>query len=794
MNKIPLALYRRFGAWLILPFLLISVVAGVTLRGLTFDAGYGTIIPENDEYRRLERRVEEQFGRGSLVIVAVDIAGPGTDPDATPVLTQADLERVWDVTRTALAVEGTGTVVSLANLQDLVLEDETLVDRRLYDPNDPDMETLNERVMQTPLFRKLFVSGDGRALFTYVVPAEGVAPNPYGGRLLGAFDGTGVHLFGDAVVDHLVTQTSIREMLLLGLLALGVVLIIQTIITRSLAGGLILSTVSIVPGLWTLALFPTFNEPVGTTNLVVPVIVMVLATSYSIHLYRYWVHTGHVMEPALDRVSGVILAAGLTTIVGFLSLSVTPSEFLRDLGFFIVAGTIAALICSLVLLPPILHWWRGRGAGAAAFGGPAAPGAASRSGDPGRDDADHADLPPVDAAPLPAAPPTRLARLSLKHAPAHPVRTLVVFALLVVLFGAAVPLVRSRASYRDVFVHNHPVSQSVTYFQARTGTDHELSLTVETGEEYGLVNPDLFMQVKRFQEELPEVAPGSYAVSYVDLVEWLLGRLDGSLEPVTPQSDAEIGEALELLSGQRIGLSFESLVDRNWQAARLSLWVGVALRQERGGLGVRQGRSEAELVLDEIREHARGSVETAETELVGWPVLLLRRTVYMVQSQVLSLGLFALFLVGFLLFLFRSLPWALLAGIPTLVGVIVYFGLMGWLGILHDPMHVLMVCALLGVSNDDVLYFLIVYRRARVAHSYHRAIEQTYHYTGIAIVQTTLIIGAGVAVFYGSSVHYLGWAAMLLTFGLFAATATTLFVVPVILRWMTVRTRKGDTQ
>ncbi|MFW5789366.1 MAG: efflux RND transporter permease subunit [Spirochaetota bacterium] len=733
---LPRLAYRRLRGYIVIPFVLVTLASVLALGSLEFRSWFDPIMPQNDPYMRRLREVEATFGAQGMILGAVEVGETIDD---------AELARIDRLTRVGAAVEG-GSVVSPTNLHDLFLEGDTLVERRLYDPDAASQEVLRTRLLGTPLFRKLFVSADGRALLLYFIPAGNADALEYAAHLLSTLPGDDIRLFGDAVLKHVATTTAMSELLMIGLVALALVFVIESIITRSLGGGLLLTSVSLVPALWTLGLFALVGTPVSVSTIPVPIIVLVLATSYGIHVHRHVAASGFRVERALGPVTGVVAAAAFTTFVGFLSLTVVPSAFLREVGWFIALGTIEAMLCALFLLPRLLGWWVARHKFSAAPDRLHLAGLSSRS------------------------PALRLTILG------------VVATLLVLGF----PNIRARQSSRDAFRPSHPISRTVHYFQERTNADHELELIVDTGHEHGLVEPQFFDSVGRLQEQLAREDTSVHSVSYVDFVTWFLGRHDGRLEPISPQTDAEIGEAMELLSGRETVLGLESLADASWREARIVLWAPVATRQERlrPALVGRAGDPEGGSILDTIEAEARRLLSTERIELVGLPVESVRQTAYLVRSQVLSLVLFGAFLVVFLLAVFRSLRWALTATLPTAVGVVVYYGLLGWLGLLNDPTHVIMICALLGVSNDDVLYFLIVYRRERAARGHDEAFAETIHRTGVPIVQTTGIIAAGVAVFYASALRYLGEAAFVLTAGLFAATATTLFVVPAILSWL----------
>lgn len=731
---IPRLAYRWLRGYIVIPFVLVTLASVAALGSLEFRSGLDPIMPEDDPYMRQLRKAEETFGAQGLIIGATEI-GDGID--------DAELTEIDRLTRLGAAVEG-GSVISVTNLSDLFLEGDTLVERRLYDPSATSQEVLRTRLRGTPLFRKLFVSVDNRALLMYFIPHPDTTAVDYAADLLATLPEGEVRLFGDGVFEHLATTTAMRELLVVGLIAIAVVLVIESFITRSLLGGLLLTTVSLIPSIWTLGLFAVIGTPVSVSTIPIPVIVLVLATSYSIHVHRHVAANDFAIESALDPLTGVVAAAAFTTLFGFFTLTVVPSALLREVGWFIALGTLEGLLCALFLLPRLLRWWTAR---------------------------------------RPPHPTTRRfdGRRVSTGSPAVRLAILGATALILTL---GLPNIRARESFRDAFVASHPISRSVDYYQRRTNADHELELVVDTGREYGLVDPAVLDSLRRLQDRYAQRDLSIHSISYVDLVEWFLGRLEGNLDPVSPRSEADIGEAMELLSGRQTVLGLESLANASWSEARIVLWADVAMRQERfDPMGVAGGGQEPS-ILDTVVTEARRFVPDARVTLLGLPVRNARQTGYLVRSQVLSLVLFGVFLIVFLLAVFRSLAWAIVATVPTAFGVIVYYGVLGWLGLLNDPTHVLMICALLGVSNDDVLYFLIVYRRERVSRDHDDALTETLHRTGVPIVQTTGIIAAGVAVFYASTIRYLGEAAFVLTVGLIAATGTTLLVVPTILRWL----------
>ncbi len=760
MFTIPAKLYRKLGGYLVIPVLLLTVAGAFLIGRLSFQSGFTLFLPEDDPYRIIEEEVDAAFNQDNFAIVALDVES---------LIAPGALQRLETIANEAESIEGTDAVVSLTNLQDLFVEEGALEQRQLYRPGeDPSAEALTERVLATPLFKDFFISKDEKAIYTYVIPDADVIPAEYGEKLISALDAPDVHFFGDSIAKAYVSRAVVSEVLLLGALALAVVFVVEVFISRSLIIGFLLSVVSMVPAFWTLAFYPLIGSSVETTTMMVPVIVLVIATSYGIHIFRYHALGYGNMADTLEHVGQIVLAAGFTTMIGFISLLVTPSRILTQLGTLIIVGIFAALITSLFLLPPVLDIvikrsttkYRAR--------------AKNRTATDGMG---------------------RRTMRRLEHPPKHPVLRLTVFGIVIVVLAAFIPSVKAGYSARDTFRKNTEIKRAMNYFSDRAEASHDLKAYIDTGEQYGLVSLDAYEAFRELDTKLEANEAVARSISYVDFVEFMVGRLYGEVTPVKPTSEAEIGEAMEMLSGGGVGLSFGALVDAEWRKTRFLLQADFpSIIDPEGVSAIESFIRETRSMLGDSTplRTARGERTVTFTPagfktgaILGVPIENLQHISYLSRSQVISLLAFAPIIVGFLIVVLRSARWALLSLIPTVAGIIVYFGVLGISGFLHDPIHVFMVAALMGISNDDILYFVLVFRRESRTKDYGIALHETMHKTGAAIVQTTLIIIAGIATFYFSRFILLGRAGFVVTLALIAATTTTLVIIPTILKLTT---------
>ncbi len=130
--------------------------------------------------------------------------------------------------------------------------------------------------------------------------------------------------------------------------------------------------------------------------------------------------------------------------------------------------------------------------------------------------------------------------------------------------------------------------------------------------------------------------------------------------------------------------------------------------------------------------------------------------------------------------------WDLSAGlillVPSIFPIMVVFGMMGWLGVVIDVGTIMTPTVALGVSVDDVVHFLIWYRRGLKEGRIRKgAIMLAYEGCARAMYQSWAVLGLGLAVFALSSfVPTQRFGAMMFLL-LSAALVGNLFLLPSVL-------------
>jgi predicted RND superfamily exporter protein len=94
-------------------------------------------------------------------------------------------------------------------------------------------------------------------------------------------------------------------------------------------------------------------------NLVVFTMVLGIGVDYGVHvLHRGLQSSSGQLEQELRKVSGAVVLAGLTTLVGFGSLVFSAYPGLQSMGAVALMGVGFSLLLALTLVPVLFDKWR----------------------------------------------------------------------------------------------------------------------------------------------------------------------------------------------------------------------------------------------------------------------------------------------------------------------------------------------------------------------------------------------------------------------------------------------------
>jgi predicted RND superfamily exporter protein len=215
-------------------------------------------------------------------------------------------------------------------------------------------------------------------------------------------------------------------------------------------------------------------------------------------------------------------------------------------------------------------------------------------------------------------------------------------------------------------------------------------------------------------------------------------------------------------------------------------YVSVEHNQARFWLRVRDSEKTLRRneLLKKIKADLTGklNIDTKQIHLTGLLVLYNNMLQSLFGSQILTLGITVLLLMGMFLALFRSLRVSLIAMIPNVLPIAVVLGVMGWLNIPLDMMTITIAAIGLGISVDDTIHYIHRFKHEfqkdrkylNTMHRCHETIGHAMYYTSV-----TIIIGFSIlALSNFIPTVYFG---LLTSLAMFIAILTALTLLPQLL-------------
>lgn len=131
-----------------------------------------------------------------------------------------------------------------------------------------------------------------------------------------------------------------------------------------------------------------------------------------------------------------------------------------------------------------------------------------------------------------------------------------------------------------------------------------------------------------------------------------------------------------------------------------------------------------------------------QVHLTGMLVLYNNMLQSLFKSQIQTLGVVILALMGMFMILFRSLKISLIAISPNLLSIGVVLGVMGWLNIPLDMMTITIASISVGIAVDDTIHYInrfaheikIDQNYIRAMHRCHGSIGHAMYYTSVTII------------------------------------------------------------
>jgi predicted RND superfamily exporter protein/CRP-like cAMP-binding protein len=612
-----------------------------------------------------------------------------------------------------------------------------------------ELRSLRERVLANPIYAGTLVSRDARTTALVVFFADMTHQEYLASGLNARIVALAEAARGDAELHvtggpHIRAQTArvlLAETLQIPLLMLAALAVVLGLAYRNVRGVLVPLATIAVAVTWSLALAALLGYELNAVTALVPPLLTTLGLSYAVHVVTEADQEARSLgvggaRPVALALVGVALPVGLTgatTAIGFASLALSPLAAVRDFGVLSVIGVICTVVASLSFTPAVLALLRGPRAG------------------------------PVETRDAFARFVERAARFALGR------RTLI-FAIAGIVFVASLLGMRGiRVGSEQVskFALDAPVRVDFEAVNDQLGGANLLMVVLETDVPQGFMEPVNLQAIQVLQgwlEAQPEIGETTSLADYVALIHRGFHGNDPA-ELRVPERKSTVNQLLLFGASDEL----DAFVDGRYQTTSVRVRARVVNSDEVAALTARIERR-----LEELPSQLQASV-------TGTAVVFNRALGEIIRGQALSVGAALVLIYGVLALMFVSFRIGLVALIPNVLPIAVYFGALGLSGVRLNPGTSLVAPMVLGIAVDDTIhYFARFIRDAKRLGDEKRATASALKAVGRPVTYTSIALCVGFLMLNASELRTQAELGNLAAFALAFAWTTDFFLTPAL--------------
>jgi len=743
----------RYRVIVLLLFVLITALSiAAWSRGVLSSTVGNLFLGESPAYKDYQEHIK-QFGNDEIIVVAFE---------DTNLLSAPSIKRLQRTVKELKDHPEIGRVHSIIDAQDVkvvngVLTPENYVEKALEQPRRA-KEILFE-LRTDPLLSGLLISKDGghsAVVIQLKLDEERsaeifpkIVEDVYRIFTENGFEREKLHRIGlIAVFGEAINQSQFQLQRLFPLVCV-VLLTMVFIMFRRLWPVAITGVVALIGVVWTMGLAVLLFRNINILMAMAPGLIMIVAFSDVIHLCSsYLIELSHgqpkerAIEKACSEVGTACFYTSITTFAGFVSISLVPAPVARQLGLILGFGVAISLMIAVTLTPILFSLMKAPR--------PWRVGATSKV-------QNLLDL-----------LIKRIAGLTSKR----PWVIVGVFVALIGLSAVGAAGFNIETDFSKRFSEDNSLTVDARYFAEHFDGTNYLDIFIEAAEKDGLLDPEVFSRIAAYRNALLDMPEVDKVLSFVDLIRAVHTQFhpEKAGEKTLSLTQDELDDYILLLELSD-DIDLGAMIDPDRRTMRMSAFLkdyGVIATHEVG----QKAEAQSEILGNKI-----------QVQVTGLNYMLGDWLDYVLSGQKRSL-VFAFIAITIIMVIgLRSVNAGVWAMIPNAIPLLVYFGYVGWFWDKIDSDALIVAIIAIGIGVDDTIHFLMRYKfEIERTNDIDKALEGSFHYSGRAIIITTVILALGFSPFALSDYFTVNILGTLVPGCLVVALTADLLLVPALVK------------
>lgn len=734
---------------IIISFISFTLFMGIQIPDIAFDPNIKSMLPEEIDARKRLDLIEDIFGGSEFIQIGFV---------ADDILEFSTLERIKTVTRKLERTDGIEKVISITNINNITSREGDLIVKKLIKripATENQIGQIRSDIRENDFIYGSLVSLDFSATVILAFISEDVDDFKLikeVNKILEENPGDAmVYLGGLPVLRGELANNMQKDMGRFIPIGIVIMLLFLLFCFRELRGILLPFLIVIMSIIVAMGAISLLGWKIQLVTILLPVILIAVANDYGIHImarYQYEVkqlpiNTVNkdkrlIIENVMSSLGGPVLAAGLTTVAGFLTFTTHIVSPAKELGVLSAVGIIFSLAGSVLLIPAVLS-----------------------------------------LLPLSNYSYRKRARTVIDKilyfisglVTSHPKRV-VIFSL--IFISSIIPgfyLLEIDTDPISFFNSDSDVVQSNNILEKYFGGSTNLSIVINGD----IQDPKIMNQINQLEHDLKKRENIGHVTSIAQIIRqmnYVMNDNDPQYK-IIPQERNTIAQYFLLYSFSGDPEDFEKMVDFEFRnaivLARLSNPSTKILQEE----------------FRYIREWIDNRSSTAFKHIGGFAEILLVLSYALVKGQMLSLIL-SLIIVGIIIsVLFRSPYGGFMSILPIVLAILTLFGLMGYLNIKLSTVTSMISSLMIGVGVDYTIHFLWHYKAALTGGMLkEEAIMRTLNTSGKGIVFNAFSVIIGFLVLLISNFLPVRFFGFLVVTIIFTCLIGALLFLPALCVWI----------
>ncbi|MBN2091676.1 MMPL family transporter [candidate division KSB1 bacterium] len=556
-----------------------------------------------------------------------------------------------------------------------------------------------------------------------------------------------VYSTGVPVMDFEVDRITTEEGGKFGLWALIISLVLLFLIFRQFVAIIspffvLLSTLLILFGVmgW-------LGIPVAIMSMVIPILVLVISVSYSIHVIHHFQHgcqeTGSRIEAiryTYKQAAWPCFVTAATTAMGFASFLVVPIIPIRDVGIICALGVFITYLLVMILIPIGFSFGK-----------------------------EKVDIKKHDKSSIFFSQSQFMTWWSDWIIKNDRMVMAISFVIVFILFIFSFRM-RLESDFLKMMGTKNKMVEETRYITQHLGGMYSYEVMIELPEDGAAKEPAVLIALDSLSAFVNEWKSTALSTSITEIIKDMNMTMhqNDSLQFVIPETRESIAQYF-LLYEMSGGEGVEDWVDYDYRILRLSVQT-------------KEVNSAISVNFPKLKAYAQKLFpEGTKTTIAGDIPIGLKLLDTLSWGQIYSIFLALVVITITMIFIIKSIRIGLISMIPNIMPILVVAGLMGLFNIPLDLFTILIAPMIVGIAVDDTIHYMLHFKQEyETEKSYLIANRLTLHKVGKAIVFTSVILIFGFMMFGFSAVRSLTYLGILSSAGIMAALLADLFVTPIL--------------